>query len=77
MSILISLMSPGNIVVGSCSRLGCSPESGASQVIAVKKTAYGWSRLVLLCSCGYNYEGSTLQNRRMHEDNEEMLGVDE
>jgi hypothetical protein len=70
-------MNPGDLVLGSCSRVGCDRHDGLSQVINVKKTAYGWSRLVLLCSCGYNYEGSTLQNRRMHEDNEEMLGVDE
>jgi len=68
---------PGNIVAGSCFRAGCHPQHGWSQVIDIKKTAYGWSRLVLLCSCGYNYQGSTLQHRRVYENNEDVLGDDE
>ncbi len=56
-------MSPGDIVMGSCSRSSCKPDRGYSQVIDVRKTSYGWSKLVLLCSCGYNYDGSTLNRR--------------
>jgi hypothetical protein len=71
-------MNPGDIVLGSCSRVGCNRHGGLSQVINVKKTSYGWSRLILLCSCGYNYEGSTLQHRKMQdEDQANMIILDE
>jgi len=34
-----------------------------AQVVEIRKTSYGWARLVLLCGCGYYYESSTLQTQ--------------
>jgi hypothetical protein len=38
-----------------------------AQVLEIRSTAYGWSELVLLCSCGYYYNGSTLRNKNVKE----------
>ena len=67
-------MTLGDLIFGSCST--CGSAKGVSVLVEIKKTAYGWSRLVLLCSCGYNYEGSSL-NLGRYENNEKVLGVDE
>ncbi len=38
-----------------------------AQVLEIRKTGYGWSKLVLLCSCGYYYDGSTLRNKNIKD----------
>ena len=67
-------MRPGDLIFGSCG--ACGPSKGVSVLVEIKKTAYGWSKFVLLCSCGYNYKGSSL-NLRRHGSNEKVLEVDE
>ena len=57
-------MKTGDLVRTVC-RL--TKEQTIAQVLEIRKTSYGWSELVLLCSCGYYYNGSTLRNKKIKD----------
>ena len=61
----------GDLVHGMCMPCGGVNlywgESGYSLVREVKNTPYGWARLTLLCSCGSEYEGSTLNRKKVEQ----------
>jgi len=53
----------GDLVMTTCKK---TKEQVAAQVLDVKKTAYGYDKLVLLCSCGYYYHSNTMHQWEVH-----------